>query len=161
MLTSTVFIQILAKSAVSSFLQKNIKDLWYVHFLLINHFIKWLEKVKVASFDKLNPQILTLQVNDMEFVGRGRGNYEKQQRTHVDGYRCRPKNTQNIAKLRCLPQNQSGTDDDIYLEILEILLVYFLPLGREIWFAMKRSVNRPVNMEAQNYLAISAVKGSC
>jgi len=30
------------------------------------------------------------QVNDMEFVGRGRGNYEKQQRTHVDGYRCRP-----------------------------------------------------------------------
>ena len=50
----------------------------------------------------------------MEFVGRGRGNYEKQQRTHVDGYRCRPKNTQNIAKLRCLPQNQSGTDDDIF-----------------------------------------------
>ena len=61
---------------------------------LVRHFIKWLEKVKVASFDKLNLRILTLQVNDMEFVGRGRGNYEKQQRTHVDGYRCRPKNTQ-------------------------------------------------------------------
>lgn len=30
------------------------------------------------------------QVSDMEFVGRGRGNYEKQHRTFVQGYQCRP-----------------------------------------------------------------------
>ncbi|CAL1137980.1 unnamed protein product [Cladocopium goreaui] len=30
------------------------------------------------------------QVNEMEFVGRGRGNYEKQHRTLVQGYQCRP-----------------------------------------------------------------------